>query len=94
MEFSEQSSYVSQMPARLNPVVVECVLSMLAHADFKSIAGLQQEQPQFYQSLAGHLQDDDRNMLQTVVQQAEQIMIVAQQQQQAMGQGAANGGAS
>ncbi|TLD22047.1 hypothetical protein PspLS_08042 [Pyricularia sp. CBS 133598] len=55
---------------------------------------LQQEQPQFYQSLAGHLQDDDRNILQTVVQQAEQIMIVAQQQQQAMAQGAANGGAS
>jgi hypothetical protein len=68
---------------------------------------MQQEQPQFYSSLAGHLTADDQNVIQSVMvkadeiavqqaQQAQQAQILAQQQAAAMAAnlGAANGGAS
>ncbi|KLU90519.1 hypothetical protein MAPG_10372 [Magnaporthiopsis poae ATCC 64411] len=57
---------------------------------------MQQEQPQFYASLAGHLTPDEQNLVQGVVNQAEALILVQQQQQQqqALAQGASNGGAS
>jgi hypothetical protein len=56
---------------------------------------MQQEQPQFYASLAGHLSADEQGVIQNIIvkadeiatQQAEQAQLLAQQQ-------AANGGAS
>jgi importin-7 len=68
---------------------------------------MQQEQPQFYSSLAGHLTADDQNVIQSVmvkadeiaaqqVQQAQQAQLLAQQQAAAMAANlsAPNGGAS
>ncbi|EJT79856.1 hypothetical protein GGTG_04939 [Gaeumannomyces tritici R3-111a-1] len=56
---------------------------------------LQQEQPQFYSSLAGHLSPEEQNLVQGVVNQAEALILVQQQQQQqALAQAASNGGAS
>ncbi|KAJ9155365.1 Importin-beta domain-containing protein [Pleurostoma richardsiae] len=52
---------------------------------------LQQEQPQFYASLASHLTNDEQAVIQAVVQQAEAQQLVAQQQAAA---GAVNGGSS
>lgn len=41
---------------------------------------MQQEQPQFYSSLAGHLSPEEQNVLQSIVAKAE--AIAAQQAQQ------------
>lgn len=57
---------------------------------------MQQEQPQFYSSLAGHLSAEEQNLLQTIMvkadevaaqqaQQAQQDQLLAQQQAQAGG---------
>lgn len=60
------------------------------------LTGMQQEQPQFYATLAGHLTPDEQNLVQGVVNQAEALILVQQQQQQqqALAQGASNGGVS
>lgn len=61
---------------------------------------MQQEQPQFYATLAGHLSADDQTVIQTVMVKADEV---AAQQAQALAQqqaalagtpGAINGGAS
>jgi hypothetical protein len=49
---------------------------------------LQQEQPQFYSSLSGHLSAEEQNVLQTIVVKADEI--AAQQAQQAPANGGAN----
>ncbi len=51
---------------------------------------MQQEQPQFYSSLAGHLSPEEQNVLQAIVAKAE--TVAAQQAQQA--QQPPNGGAN
>jgi hypothetical protein len=43
-------------------------------------AGLQQEQPQFYQSLASHLSAEEQNVIQNAYNQAEALAIQAQQE--------------
>ena len=59
---------------------------------------MQQEQPQFYGNLAGHLSAEEQNMIQTILvkadevaaqqaQQAQQEQLVAQQQAQAQAAG-------
>lgn len=55
---------------------------------------MQQEQPQFYAQLAGHLSADDQGVIQNVMVKADEIaaqqaQILAQQQA-----GAVNGGTS
>jgi hypothetical protein len=63
---------------------------------------MQQEQPQYYATLAGHLSADDQAVIQNVMvkaeevaQAAQQAALLAQQQAQLGGiPGAANGGAS
>lgn len=57
---------------------------------------MQQEQPQFYASLASHLSAEEQTIIQAVFNQAEAQLVMAQQQQQqaaAAQQGAAPGGA-
>jgi hypothetical protein len=53
---------------------------------------MQQEQPQFYSSLASHLSAEDQNLLQTIMVKADEIqakvaqqLLLAQQQAQAPG---------
>jgi hypothetical protein len=64
---------------------------------------MQQEQPQFYASLASHLSAEEQTMIQNVFNQAEAQLVIAQQQAAAAGAAidpassggaAANGGAS
>lgn len=64
---------------------------------------MQQEQPQFYASLASHLSAEEQTVIQGVFNQAEAQMAMAQQQaaaaaaaaqQSATPGGAINGGAS
>jgi hemerythrin superfamily protein len=67
---------------------------------------MQQEQPQFYASLANHLSAEEQGVIQNTMtkadeiaaqqaQQAQQAQLLAQQQAQAgVAPGAANGGAS
>lgn len=43
-------------------------------------AGLQQEQPQFYQTLASHLSAEEQNVIQNAYNQAEALAIQAQQE--------------
>lgn len=63
---------------------------------------MQQEQPQFYAGLAGHLTAEDQNVIQSVVVKAEEIARQQAQQAQAFAQqqaamasnpGGVNGGA-
>lgn len=62
---------------------------------------MQQEQPQFYSSLASHLSAEEQNLLQTIMvkadevaaqqaQQAQQEQLLAQQQAQAVGSATAS----
>ncbi|PFH56452.1 hypothetical protein XA68_16482 [Ophiocordyceps unilateralis] len=54
------------------------------YQSFKSIMmRMQQEQPQFYASLAGHLSAEDQSMIQTIMNKADEI---AEQQAQAQAQ--------
>jgi hypothetical protein len=56
---------------------------------------LQQEQPQFYTTLASHLSADEQSVIQNVYQTAEAAVVMAQQQQAAAAAGGvANGGTS
>jgi hypothetical protein len=55
---------------------------------------MQQEQPQFYASLASHLSADEQNVIQAVFNQADEQMVLAQQQQAGTSREAVNGGAS
>lgn len=61
---------------------------------------MQQEQPQFYATLAGHLTAEDQSVIQTVMVKADEIatqqaQLLAQQQAVLAGNvGAPNGGAS
>ncbi|KAK5998970.1 putative importin [Cladobotryum mycophilum] len=52
---------------------------------------MQQEQPQFYSSLASHLSTEDQSVIQTIIVRAEEVAAQMLQAQQA---GIANGGAS
>jgi hypothetical protein len=55
---------------------------------------MQQEQPQFYATLASHLSAEEQTIIQGVFNQAEAQLVMAQQQQVAAAQqGAAPGGA-
>lgn len=51
---------------------------------------MQQEQPQFYASLAGHLSAEEQNVIQAVMVKADEVANAQLLAQQA----AANGGAS
>lgn len=60
---------------------------------------MQQEQPQFYATLAGHLTAEDQGVIQTVMVKADEIatqqaQLLAQQQAVMAGNVAPNGGAS
>lgn len=44
---------------------------------------LQQEQPEFYSSLASHLSAEEQSILQNVYSSAEAALVMAQQQQAA-----------
>jgi hypothetical protein len=60
---------------------------------------MQQEQPQFYASLAGHLSSDEQGVIQSVMVKADEIQVQQAQQAEQMAQlqaqqGAANGGAN
>lgn len=50
---------------------------------------MQQEQPQFYSSLMGHLSAEDQNTLQNVMSQAD-LIVAKQQEEQAQALAAAN----
>jgi hypothetical protein len=41
---------------------------------------LQQEQPQFYSSLASHLSAEEQNVIQNAYHQAEALAVLAQQE--------------
>lgn len=65
------------------------------------VTEMQQEQPQYYATLAGHLSADDQAVIQNVMVKAEEVAqalqqqaLLAQQQAQIGMPGAANGGAS
>lgn len=49
---------------------------------------MQQEQPQFYSSLMGHLSAEDQNTLQNVMSQAD-LIVAKQQEEEAAAQAAA-----
>lgn len=52
---------------------------------------IQQEQPQFYASLASHLSAEEQSIIQNVYQSAEAALVMAQQQQAAAAAAAAGG---
>jgi importin-7 len=55
---------------------------------------MQQEQPQFYTSLASHLSAEEQGVITTVVQQGEAIQAAAVAAQQSGAGVAVNGGSS
>ncbi|TPX14929.1 uncharacterized protein E0L32_005038 [Thyridium curvatum] len=60
-----------------------------------SLMKMQQEQPQFYSSLASHLTAEEQSVIHSAFAQAEAALLIHQQQQQAAAAGGAvNGGAS
>ena len=72
----------------------ECALWSRTGTDFAPTE-LQQEQPEFYQSLASHLSAEEQSIIQNVYNSAEAALVMAQQQQAAAASasaGVVNGG--
>ncbi len=47
---------------------------------------MQQEQPQYYASLAGHLSAEEQNMIQTVMAKADEVAAEQARQEQLLAQ--------
>lgn len=95
-ELGEETVLLDSPLDKLEPygVFKATLLGTLFHAclvitltDF--CTGMQQEQPDFYSNLMGHLSAEDQNTLQHVMSQAD-LIVVKQQEEEAAALAAAN----